>query len=110
MRALILALILALGAAGWSTPTGAQSPKEINSVAVELESGATNMRGLAAATLKAARSILGNPRLMAIVSHEAALIRRTSTVSARALYRLARAHEVLAAKLRHEAARRQNRN
>ncbi len=106
MRAWIMIMILALGASGWATPSAAQSPNEINSVATELESGAMNMRGLAASTLKAARSILGNPILMAIVSHEAGLIRQTSTASARALRRLAEAHELLAAKLRFEAARR----
>ena len=111
MRALILVLILALGTAGLATPSAAQSVEAINGLAAELESSATEVRDLAASTLKAARAILGNDILMAIVSHEAALIRRTSATSARALRRLAEAHELLAAKLRHEAARRQpNRN
>ena len=111
MRPLILALILALGPIGWTTPLAAQSPEAISGLAAELESSATEVRGLAASTLKAARSILGNPLLMSIVSDEARLIRQTSAVSARALNRLADAHESLAAKLRHEAARRQrNRN
>ncbi len=107
MRAWTLILILMIGASGCAMPSAAQSPNEINSVAAELESGAMNMRSLAASTLKAARSILGNPILMAIVSEEARLIRQTSAASARALRRLAEAHELLAAKLRREAARRQ---
>ena len=111
MRALILVSIVALGASGWATSSTAQSAKEIREVAVNLESSAKSIRGVATSTLKAARSILGNPLLMSIVSDEAALIRQTSTASARALRRLADAHDSLAAKLRHEAARRQrNRN
>ncbi len=107
MRALFLVLMFALGASGWATPSAAQSAKEIREVAFNLESSAKSIRGVVSSTLKAARNILGNPILMAIVSHEAALIRRTSAASARALRRLAEAHELLAAKLRREAARRQ---
>lgn len=110
MRSLILILMLALGIHGWSSPTRAQTVEEINGLAASLENAAEHTFGLAASTLKAARSILGNPILMAIVSDEAALIRRTSTASARALRRLAEAHELLAAKLRREAARRRHRN
>ena len=107
MRVLILVLILALGASAWATPSAAQSLENFNKVAATADSSAKEIRGVAASTLKAARSILGNPILMAIVSDEAGLIRQTSTASARALRRLAEAHELLAAKLRREAARRQ---
>ncbi len=107
MRASILVLILTLGTICWATPSAAQSANEINGVASSAENAAKQARGMAESTLKASRSILGNPILMAIVSDEAGLIRQTSTTSARALRRLAEAHEVLAAKLRFEAARRQ---
>ncbi len=111
MKALTLVLILALGASGWATPSAAQSLENFNKVAATAESSAKEIRGVASSTLKASRSILSNPLLMAIVSHEARLIRQTSAASARALRRLAEAHELLAAKLRREAARRQpNRN
>ncbi len=111
MRALILVLIFTLGIHGWSPPTGAQTVDEINGVASSFENAASHLRGLAQSTLKAARAILSNDILMAIVSDEAALIRQTSTASARAERRLAHALEMVSAKLRREAARRQpNRN
>ena len=112
MRALIPVFILALGASGWASPSRAQSLENFNKVAATADSSAESIRGVAASTVKAARNILGNPILMAIVSDEAALIRQTSTASARALRRLAKAHEALAARLRHEALQRrqQNRN
>lgn len=113
MRVLILVLIFSLGASGWASPSKSQSLENFNKVAATADSSAESLRDVAASTLKASRSISGNPLLMAILSQETALIRQTSTASARALNRLADAHELLAAKLRREAARRRqphNRN